>query len=215
MNNNPYNLKVILLGAGKSERFKAIKLIAKVKHQSHSSHLIQYVLQQLIASLTTLKINKNNLYIATGCYHEQISAIIGKQVSLIYCSHAHLGLGHTIAQSVERVISDENNVSSRASHIMITLADQIALTTIDYVQLIEQSLLTPDKLICAKAAIDIMPPAIFPRHYFTQLVNLNGDQGAKALLDKNRENLQEIIIPNAAIDIDIKQDLINWHKSNT
>ncbi|MFB1016043.1 MAG: nucleotidyltransferase family protein [Alteromonadaceae bacterium] len=213
MSNGQYNLKVILLSAGKSERFKAIKLIAKVKHQSHSIPLIKYVLQQITASLTVLKINKHNLYIATGCYHEQISAVIGQQGTVIYCSNAHLGLGHTIGQSISHVISNDN-MTDRASHIMITLADQIALTTDDYIRLIEQSLSSPEKLICAKADIDIMPPAIFPRHYFTQLMNLTGDNGAKVFLHRNKDNLQEIIMSNAAIDIDIKQDLINWHKKN-
>ena len=213
MSNSQYNLKVILLSAGKSQRFKAIKLLAKVKYQSHSIPLIQYVLQQITASLALLKINKNNLYIATGSHHEQISEVIRQQGTITYCSNAYLGLGHTIGQSVERVISNDTS-TERASHIMITLADQIALTTNDYLRLIEQSLLAPEKLICAKAGIEHMPPAIFPRRYFTQLMKLTGDKGAKVFLQMNKENLQEIIIPNAAIDIDIKQDLINWHTKN-
>jgi|TARA_B110000091_G_scaffold190725_1_gene214075 molybdenum cofactor cytidylyltransferase len=210
MINSPYNLKVILLSAGKSQRFKSIKLIAKVKQESHSIPLIQYVLQHITASLDQLKIY-NNLYIATGCYHKQISEVIGQQGTVIFCSSAHLGLGHTIGQSVEKIISNDN-MTDRTSHIMITLADQIALTANDYIRLIEQSLSAPEKLICAKANIDIMPPAIFPRHYFTQLMNLTGDEGAKAFLHSNTNNLQEVIMPNALIDIDIKQDLINWQK---
>jgi len=206
----PYNLKIILLGAGKSERFKGVKLLAKVKSSDHSLPLIQHVLQQISISLEVLKINKSNLHIATGSYHEQISSFIGEQFSVNHCPHAHLGLGHTIAQSVDNIISNNDNTS----HIMITLADQIALTSDDYIRLIEQSLLMPDKLVCAKAGLEIMPPAIFPRCYFAQLMNLTGDKGAKALLHKNKEHLQEVLMSNAAIDIDTKQDLIHWHKES-
>jgi len=217
MSNCPHglnSLKIIILAAGKSERFEAIKLLAKVKiprnSQTHSTPIIQHVLQQLTTSLSVLKIAKSNLNIATGGYHEQIAAVIGKQCSLLNCPDAHLGLGHTIAQSVERVISNNDCTS----HIMITLADQVSLTADDYIRLIEQSISTPEKLVCANEGFDIMPPAIFPRHYFSQLMNLSGDKGAKALLHKNKDNLQAVSLPNAAIDIDTQQDLLNWHEEN-
>jgi len=221
MSNSCYNLQVIILAAGKSERFAAIKLLAKLKKQrngkAYSTPIIQHVLQQLTTSLSVLKIAKSKLNIATGGYHEQIAAVIGKQCSLLNCPDAHLGLGHTIAQSVERIINHNDSAISSdecTSHIMITLADQVSLTADDYTRLIEQSILTPEKLICANAGLDIMPPAIFPQHYFTQLMSLAGDKGAKALLHKHKDKLQAVSLPNAAIDIDTQQDLINWHKEN-
>jgi molybdenum cofactor cytidylyltransferase len=208
INNNPYSLKIILLAAGKSERFEAIKLLANIKNQTNSIPLIQHVLQQITASLTVLNIDKSSLHIATGGYHEQIYEIIGNQLSLTYCSDAHLGLGHTIAQSVNKVVSSDDSTS----HVMITLADQVDLNSEDYIRLIEQSLSMPTKLVCASAGLEIMPPAIFPSQYFAQLKNLTGDKGAKALLHKNKENLEKVLMSNAAVDIDTKQDLINWHE---
>lgn len=205
-----YNLKIIVLAAGKSERFEGIKLLAKVQKQGDSITLIQHVLQQISASLSILKIDECNLHVATGGYHLQIAEFIPKRFSLDYCERAHCGLGHTIAQSIDNIIINDDNTS----HIMITLADQVALCSDDYISLIKQSLIMPEKLICAKVGKEIMPPAIFPQQYFTQLMSLTGDKGAKTLLYKNKENLQEVILPNSAIDIDTQQDLINWHKVN-
>ncbi|MCJ8319484.1 MAG: nucleotidyltransferase family protein [Colwellia sp.] len=216
MINSSYKLKIILLSAGKSERFEGIKLIARVEEHLHSVALIQHVLQQITSALAILDIDKSNFHVATGGYHQQISEVIGEECSIIHCPDAHLGLGHTIAQSVEKILClGSNDETTKPSHIMITLADQVALTVGDYTRLIEQSLLMPDKLICAKADHDIMPPAIFPQKYFTQLLQLTGDKGAKALLHQNKKNLQGVSLPNAAIDIDTKQDLINWYKSET
>jgi molybdenum cofactor cytidylyltransferase len=59
-----------------------------------------------------------------------------------------------------------------------------------------------------------MPPVIFPRYCFTDLMSLKGDKGAKILLHKYKESLQEVLLPNAAIDIDTQKDLSNWHKNN-
>ena len=208
MNDLPYNLKVIVLAAGKSTRFNGIKLIAKLKPQLHTSSLIEHVLQQVSTSLAMLKINKNNLQVATGDYHEQISDIIDNELVVNHCPDAQLGLGHTIAQSVRKIVKSNDGTS----HIMITLADQVALTCDDYCKLIEQSKVTPDKLVCAKAQLEIMPPAVFPSRYFSKLMELTGDKGAKALLYKNKTQLQQVSLPNAAIDIDTREDLANWNK---
>jgi molybdenum cofactor cytidylyltransferase len=212
MSGGGYNLKVIVLGAGKSERFGDIKLLAKVKPNESSICLLEHVLQRISAALNLLNISTANIHITTGRYHQQISTHIDQHFSLIYCEDANQGLGHTIAQSVEKTTSteSENKSKSDVSHIMITLADQIALETNDYVRLIEQSLKSPTQLICATAAQKMMPPAIFPCHYFPDLMALQGDKGAKALLYKNKESLQTVTMPNAIIDIDTKQDLIRW-----
>ncbi len=206
-----YNLKIVLLAAGKSMRFNGIKLLAKVQQQDDSFTLIEHVLQQISSSLNTLNINKNSLHVATGDYHTQIAQLTANRYTLDYCKNAHLGLGHTIAQSVEKMLITDDSTS----HIMITLADQVALTSDDYLSLINQSLATPQKLICAKADQQIMPPAIFPRHYFTELMTLQGDKGAKAVLRTNKENLHKVLLPNAAIDIDTSKDLLDWYEINS
>ena len=218
MSGNDYNLKVIVLGAGNSERFGEIKLLAKVKLSDDSLSLVEHVLQRISAAFNLLNIDAANIHLTTGRYHQQISTRLGKQFPLLYCQDAHLGLGHTIAESVKKITSatsknksnNESNNESDVSHIMITLADQIALETDDYMRLIEQSLKSPAQIICTKAEQKMMPPAIFPSDYFTDLMVLQGDKGAIALLDKNKEKLQTITMPNAIVDIDTKQDLINW-----
>ena len=208
MKNNDYVLKIIVLAAGKSERFNDIKLLAKVKQRNNSTTLIEHVLHQISNAMDLLTINETNLLVATGGYHPQIAQLIGKQFSLNYCENAHYGIGHTIAQSVEKIVGN----GDKTSHIMITLADQIALNCNDYTSLIKQSLITPEKLICAKSEQEIMPPAIFPSDYFSDLMSLTGDRGAKSILYANQGNREDVILPNAAIDIDTKHDLINWQK---
>jgi molybdenum cofactor cytidylyltransferase len=212
MSSDDYRLKVIVLGAGNSERFGDIKLLAKVKLSDNSDCLVEHVLQRISAALHVLNIKTANIHLTTGRYHQQVSTRLAEQFSLIYCQDARLGLGHTIAESVKKITStaSKNKDESDVSHIMITLADQVALETNDYVRLIEQSLKSPAQLICAKAEQKMMPPAIFPYHYFPDLMALHGDKGAKVLLNKNKDKLQTVQMPNAIIDIDTKQDLINW-----
>jgi len=217
MNKPVYNLTVILLAAGKSERFNGIKLLAKVQQQETSTTLLEHAFHQLSLALNTLNMDKKSIRIATGRYHSQITTFFSEnknsQFFFDYCEDAHLGLGHTISQSVGHMINgaDDNDIST--SHILIALADQIALTADNYIALIKQSLACPNKLVCAKAGDEIMPPAIFPATYFADLIHLKGDKGAKSVLYNNKENLQTVNIPHAERDIDTQQDLINWHNN--
>lgn len=211
MKNKDYNLKIILLAAGKSERFNGVKLLAKIQPQENSTTLIQHALQQISAALKLLGISENNLHIATGRYHLQLTSLLSEQYNFIHCHDAHLGLGHTIAQSVHHVTTKNKDTC----HIMIALADQIALTTDDYVKLIKQSIALPSQLVCAKAKQEIMPPAIFPADYFNELIALQGDKGAKVILYSNQIDLKTVNLPHAERDIDTRQDLSNWHKDET
>ena len=58
-----------------------------------------------------------------------------------------------------------------------------------------------------------MPPAIFPAAYFSELMALKGDKGAKPILYANIENLETVNITHAERDIDTRQDLANWYNN--
>jgi molybdenum cofactor cytidylyltransferase len=210
MKHPDYNLKIVLLAAGKSERFNGIKVLAKLQQQETSMTLLEHALQQLSLALKTLNISNKNIRVATGLYHQQISELLDDPNLLDYCEAAHLGLGHTIAQSVNNLLNDHKCIS----HIMITLADQVALNADDYSLLIKQSLALPEKLVCAKAGEELMPPAIFPYTYFTELAQLKGDKGAKPILYNNKDKLETVSIAHAEKDIDTQQDLLDWHNNN-
>jgi CTP:molybdopterin cytidylyltransferase MocA len=50
-------------------------------------------------------------------------------------------------------------------------------------------------------------PAIFPRWCFTELRELRGDRGARAILERHAQRLAHVQMPNAAIDLDTPEDL--------
>ena len=52
------------------------------------------------------------------------------------------------------------------------------------------------------------PPALFPRRCFAALGGLRGDEGARVLLQRELDTLVRVPLPNAAIDIDEPEDLL-------
>ena len=49
-------------------------------------------------------------------------------------------------------------------------------------------------------------PALFSNSLFSELINLEGDKGAKNLMRKYQDEVLAIPIPEAAIDIDTPDD---------
>ena len=66
----------------------------------------------------------------------------------------------------------------------------------------------PSCLVASRFKSQIGIPAIFPKDYYGQLLNIKGDQGAKGVLEANIQHLVSVPIIEAAIDIDTPKDLI-------
>ena len=67
----------------------------------------------------------------------------------------------------------------------------------------------PKKITCTSAGKNHGPPVIFPKRYFSKLLKIKGDNGAKDLLSSHDKNLIKIINNHAFIDIDSINDLKN------
>ena len=94
-----------------------------------------------------------------------------------------------------------------ADGVLLLLADQPLITAEHLKTMVAAWQSSPDS-ICASAYADTTgPPVILPRRYFADLLQLRGDRGAKALIDKNRDHVITIRLEDAAIDIDRPEDL--------
>ncbi len=189
----------ILLAAGQSTRFGDIKQIAKVS--SNQTLLPMLELQQGKLSHFDWPI-----LIATGQNHEQLKQLNIDSRLLHFCDQAHLGMGHSISQ-----ISEKAYRLYQPSHLIIVLADQVALTQEDLTKLIYASQIAPEQIITSKTRSGLTAPSIFPIRFLADLMALTGDKGAKSIIKKYINDTQVVQIDNAQIDIDTKEDLLTWN----
>jgi molybdenum cofactor cytidylyltransferase len=91
--------------------------------------------------------------------------------------------------------------------LMIVLGDQVAVTADDLRRLV--SAWKGEASTIAAAVYDgrVGVPAIFPSWCFSELSQLRGDQGARAILQRNASRLVHVPMPNAALDLDTPEDL--------
>lgn len=180
-------MHTLILAAGRGSRFGGgIKQLALIDGQS---------MVQRAVSLAQA-ITPEQVTVVLGYEHEQINA----QIELVHTMvnpHWQEGIGSSIALGVA-------SLPTSASAVLIYLCDQVAITAADLKALrdaYEASINDQSSpIICAAYAGGLGVPAIFPRAYFSQLIALEGDRGAKHLLNSNP--VRSLSMEAAATDID-------------
>jgi len=184
-------LQCLLLAAGNASRMGRVKQLLPCKGKK----LLEYTLEQLTS--TNIPI-----VLVLGANAELIIEQIKINRSVVNTDW-QAGLGTSIAFGVAQLDHD-------CEAALIALADQVELTTEHYQQLINRWKENPELIVCAQYDGQPGVPAIFPRHYFSDLVALEGEKGAKAILQQNISTLLMVKIPQAKIDIDTLDDWQAW-----
>jgi CTP:molybdopterin cytidylyltransferase MocA len=111
------------------------------------------------------------------------------------------GLASSIRAGVARLPSSCNAV-------LLTLADQAAVTAEDLKRLASAWRRQPEYIAAARYGTTTGVPAIFPRSTFGDLNSLRGDVGARGLLQRNPDRVARVAMERAAVDIDTPEDLL-------
>lgn len=199
-----YKLAIVVLAAGKSSRFDGIKQLGIVQDSEGSETTLLGRTVKVVSELDSI-----DVCVVLGANADEIlqSRSIPEHVNYVSCARWNEGMSASIATGC-------HNVPSQASHIMIVLADQVAIEHKHFNQLISHSRRNQTKIICSQFETEsgtrIGVPAIFPLALKSQLTSLTGDKGARKILNDNKTDLLSVLLPEAAIDIDTKDQLNDW-----
>jgi molybdenum cofactor cytidylyltransferase len=188
------NLAVLVLAAGKSSRMKSIKQLEKINNKT----LIEITLE------TAKKVTPKNIFCVLGANAKKIQKEISiKDVQIIYNKNFESGLSSSIVAGVHHF----KNEKLKFDGILILLADQPAITVFYLQSLIDKFNLNPTKIVASVYHHNYGVPVIIPQCYFTDLLDLKGDRGAKHFLMNHKECI--IISKTNAnlVDLDSKEDL--------
>ena len=186
---------ILILAAGASSRFGSPKQLARIRSKT--------LIQRAYDSATQLF--PDDTFVVLGAHRntilEELTAANSiPQSRILYNRNWALGIGESINFGIQVL-------ESQYDEIMIILADQVQITPRDIQTLVDSCV--EDAIICADYNGGRGVPAIFPRRYFEHLTGLSGDTGAKALLQREDIKIIAVPMPNAAIDVDYPDDLVN------
>lgn len=183
---------LVLLAAGGSSRFGAIKQLAALQGEPMLRRAARIALGC-----------GQPLLVLGGAQAESVEPCLQ---GLPLCWHVHRGWADGLGSSIACAITFVQQEWPNASGALLMLADQprVDLTLL-------QSLLHihadhPADIVAADYGPRHGPPALFPRACFAALSTLRGDRGAQALLLDPPHPMHSVPAPQAALDIDLPHD---------
>jgi len=182
---------IIILAAGSSSR------LGKPKQNLiyNGRTLLQNAIKAAIASVC------NPVIVVLGANEQVIRpAIDGFDVTIIQNDDWAEGM----ASSIKAGIMELRKIEPKADSVILMLCDQPFVDELLLNQLVQKK---PEKGIIACAYNDtIGPPVLFSADYFDELLLLKGQEGAKKLLLKYRDDVVTISFALGDIDIDTMED---------
>lgn len=193
------NLHVLVLAAGAASRFGSPKQLVRVNGQPLLHRAVSQA-TQVGGGAVTVVLGAHSQELAPLLRHSPASVLINRNWEEGLASSLRLGVA---------------NLPGSCSGVLVTLADQAAITTFDLQRLASAWRRQPDWLIAASYEGHTGVPAVFPGYTFPSFAELRGDAGARAILARHSDRCLRIPMPNAAIDIDTPEDLLKLTPEET
>ncbi len=189
------NVAGIILAAGESKRFGNPKQLLKLNNE----FLINRVIRVALAS------NLDPIIVVLGANYEKIFRIIVPSERLIIVKNENWKRGLSTSL-IEGLI----HVSDNKSGVMYLLGDQPFITSEAINKLISLYDTSKNRVVMLETNGKKTPPIIFPSNYYDQIRLLEGDRGARDIInDFNTlflENTDELLITD--IDTEMEFDSI-------
>ena len=180
----------IVLAAGGSRRLGQPKQLLRLAGQS----LVRR------AALAALGSRAERTIVVTGAHALEVErALAGLAVEIAHCAHWDTGLAASLRTGAEAAFA-----RGEAS-VLLTLADQPALDAALLDRLIALHMSGRELVACDYGG-EPGVPALFAPRFARQLLALEGDRGAKALLARERAQLALVPFPGGTLDVDTPED---------
>jgi molybdenum cofactor cytidylyltransferase len=194
------NIAILVLAAGKSSRMNSIKQLEKINNKT-------------LLDITLEKVNNlfsENVFCVLGANADEIKqGITSKNIQFINNKNFENGLSASIVSGINYF--NENKLNFEG--LFILLADQPAIETWYLESMLNLFQKNNDTIIASNYGNKLGVPVIFPKKYFTDLLLIIGDKGAKEFINKRKNEIIHPELTTNFFDIDTKSDLQFFKKS--
>ena len=190
-------LGIIILAAGKASRMGEPK--ALLTYQANSFLLNTYNLAQ--------SVHPKGIVTVLGHYFDQMSTHCNTHKIPFALNEAYEnGMSSSIQCGLTYLLSHFPQVNM----VLILLADQPKINTEHISALLHKIRSSKYLMVCTAYSSTYGVPAVFKKEYFSELMALKGEKGAKNLIEKGVLNHENTIhFEYGRIDIDTPEDYLN------
>lgn len=183
----------IILASGFSRRLGMDKL----SQELCGKPVLQWTIEQVLSS------GVDRVYVVTRDSHRNDYRGESEKVHFIINDDPASGMSSSIKAAITKM-------DGTPDAVMIVNGDMPFFGVENYRNLISLWLDTDEGISSSYCFGETMPPAIFSRKYFSDLLGLAGDRGAKKIIQKNLSEVKFLRINDhdCFIDIDTLEDLV-------
>jgi molybdenum cofactor cytidylyltransferase len=184
----------VVLAAGGSARMGSPKQLLRLDGES----LVRRAAKTALASRCAA------VFVVVGAHADAVThEIEGLRLTRLCNTGWREGISSSIRIAVDAVAAADPPFDA----VLMTLADQPAVTPALLDGLIAKGESAPAGLVACEYAETIGVPALFARQHFDALCALSGDRGGKSVLAAYADDVARIVFPAAAIDLDTREDV--------
>lgn len=188
---------IIILAAGASTRMGQPKQLLSVPHTS----LLRQTVEAALGSQC------QEVVVILGAHAESIRPTIAQlPIQIVENTQWVEGIGSSIRAGVQAI----QTLSKLIDATIITTCDQPFLTSELFNQLIEAYRTSLKPIIACEYAGTVGIPALFDVRFFSELLSLQGDRGAKKLLMAHQDEVGCVPFPEGAIDLDTPEQVTQF-----
>lgn len=189
----------MILAAGASSRLGSPKQLLTYKDQT----LLQYSLQQAINS------QANAVVIILGANAKEISNSIDKSVASIKVNdNWEEGMASSIRDGLSSLLKQIPDLAA----VIFMVCDQPYVTSALINDLLEAGNQTENLAVVSRYQNSVGIPALFKSILFGELLALQGDAGAKKIIQKYADHISYLDFEKGEIDIDTPEDYRQLNK---
>lgn len=184
---------VLILAAGAASRMNQAKMLLPFASASILSHILGEV----------KAVKPGCICLLTGYYHKEIAdSIDTSQLFLVHNKHWKEGMASSIRAGMQALMKKYPELSS----VMILVSDQPYLNRKLLYEMMAVQAKTRKGIVAARYGKVTGTPVLFEKKYFNQLLALDGDTGARSVLQQHKTDMATVAFPLGAIDIDTAED---------
>ncbi|UPK66794.1 NTP transferase domain-containing protein [Chitinophaga filiformis] len=183
---------VIILGAGNSSRLGQPKQLLMYRGKT----LICQMAEEAIAAVGS------PVVLVTGANAPQIlEKLCGFAIEIVENDHWIEGMGSSISTGMKVLVKHEG-----LTGVIIMVCDQPFVNAALLKQLMDQQIIAGKGIIACTYDNTAGTPVLFANTYFDALAALEGQEGAKKILQQSTDDLALVPFPLGALDIDTAED---------
>jgi len=183
-----FHTDIVILAAGGSSRLGRPKQLLHWQGKNLLQHAVQTALE-----ITTQPV------VVTGAHADQLVAALNPtQVQIVFNPEWEQGIASSIRCGLQALL----NRTPTPEQVIFMVCDQPFVSADLLLNLINEQQKSGKTIVASAYAETLGIPALFEKAMFPQLLDLQGDHGAKKLMQQHPDQTASVDFPQGHIDID-------------